>query len=174
METGRGFSLKMALLIAAVIAGLALADQYTKGLVERRMTLGQGIAVIPGFFDVVYVRNRGAAFGILSGVDSAWVQRGFTAFTLLAMAALVNIYRSFPPDERLGRVAVVMIGSGAVGNLIDRVQRGSVTDFLSFHIGQYQWPAFNLADSLITVGVCFLAYALIFHPQAPEAGRNGA
>lgn len=152
----------MGAIIFAVVTTLVVADQYTKGLVESSMTLGQGVNVIPGFFDIVYITNKGAAFGFLSRVDSVWIQRGFTAFTFVALGALVMIYRSFPPEVRVGRVAAVMIASGALGNLVDRIERGSVTDFLLVYIGKYQWPAFNLADSLISVGVALMAYSLIF------------
>ena len=163
MQTDNNSSYKTMVFILAVIATLAGADQYTKGLVETRLPLGEGVNVIPGFFDIVYITNKGAAFGFLAGVDSVWITRGFTAFTFVAMGVLVYLYRTFPPEATLGRVASVMIASGAMGNLIDRVQRGAVTDFLLVYIGKYQWPAFNLADSLISVGVVFMAYSLVFH-----------
>jgi len=176
MEKNTTAGWKELLLVLCIVAILAIADQWSKGLIETRMTLHQSVNVLPGFFDIVYIRNRGAAFGIMAGVDSVWVGRGFTIFTLFALAALAGLYRGFPPGERLGRAAITMIASGAVGNLWDRLEHGSVTDFLLFYIGKYQWPAFNLADSLITTGVVLLAYSLIFHmppeePQTPaEAG----
>ncbi|MDH5510854.1 MAG: signal peptidase II [Nitrospinota bacterium] len=162
MKEQGGSNVRTVSIIAMVITTLAVADQYTKGLVEARLSLGESMNIIPGFFDIVYITNKGAAFGFLSGVDSVWVHRGFTAFTLVAMVALVMMYRSFPPGVRLGRVAAVMIAAGAVGNLIDRIEQGYVTDFLLVYIGKYQWPAFNLADSLISVGVVFMAYSLVF------------
>ncbi|MDH5639626.1 MAG: signal peptidase II [Nitrospinota bacterium] len=161
---------KTVLTILAVVVVLVAADQYTKGLIEERFTLGSGVNVIPGFFDIVYVKNRGAAFGILAGVKSEWVMRGFLLFTVVAMGMLVWLYNSFGPEERLGRVSTVMIGAGAIGNFIDRLREGSVTDFLLFYIGEYQWPAFNVADSLITVGVAILALSIVMHN--PEEGSK--
>ncbi|MDH5637872.1 MAG: signal peptidase II [Nitrospinota bacterium] len=175
MKEQDGSNVKTVSIIAMVIATLAAADQYTKGLVEARLSLGESMKVIPGFFDIVYITNKGAAFGFLAGVDSVWVHRGFTAFTIVALGVLVMMYRSFPPDVRLGRVAAVMIASGAVGNLIDRIEQGYVTDFLLVYIGKYQWPAFNLADSLISVGVVFMAYSLVFftgHGEEPETDET--
>lgn len=151
-----------AAIIAFIVAALVAADQYSKGLIEATLPLGGGFNVIPGFFDIVHIRNSGAAFGLLSGVDSEWVSRGFMLFTLVALCALVMMYRTLPALERLSRAALVMIGAGAIGNLIDRVERGGVTDFLLFYIGEYRWPAFNVADSLITVGVVALAVTIVF------------
>ena len=152
--------------LALIVAALVAADQYTKGLIESSLPLGGGFNVIPGFFDIVHIRNTGAAFGLLSGVDSEWVSRGFMLFTVVALGALAAMYRSLPAGERLSRTALVMIGSGAIGNFIDRVERGGVTDYLLFYIGEYRWPAFNVADSLITVGVIALVVTIIF-PRRP-------
>ncbi len=159
--------------VPAVVAALVAADQLTKRMIEAVFILGESRPVIPGFFDLILIKNTGSAFGFLGQTGSAWVPRGFTAFTLIALVVIVMLYRSMSVQERIGRVALVMIGSGALGNLIDRVRNGAVTDFLLFYIGRYQWPAFNLADSLITVGVALLTYALVFHTQGTGKEPSG-
>ncbi len=145
--------------IVAILVGF---DQYTKSLIRKSMALGDGYNVIPGFCDLVYIQNTGAAFGFLSHVDSVWVHRGFSIFTVMALVVILFLYKTLATTEWQSRTALVMIGSGALGNFIDRIRLGSVTDFLLFYIGQYQWPAFNVADSLITSGVALLAYSLMF------------
>lgn len=149
-------------LVPAFVSAFVIIDQFTKRLIESSFSLGERVEVIPGFFHLIYIKNSGLAFGLLSQVDSIWIQRGFIAFTLVAVIVIVSLYRSMGPNERMGKISLVMIGTGALGNLGDRVRDGAVTDFLLFFIGPYHWPAFNVADSLITVGVAFLSYAMIF------------
>jgi len=149
-------------IVFAIVAILVGLDQYTKSLIRGSMALGDGYNVVPGFLDIVYIQNTGAAFGFLSQVDSVWVHRGFSIFTVMALVVIVFLYKTLATAEWQPKVALVMIGSGAVGNFIDRIRLGSVTDYILFYIGQYQWPAFNVADSLITCGVAFLAYSLVF------------
>ena len=149
-------------LIPAFVAGFVILDQFTKRLIESSFVLGERIPVIPGFFDLTYIKNSGLAFGLFSQVDSVWIQRGFMAFTIIALIIIVTLYRSMLSEERIAKISLVMIGTGALGNLADRIRDGGVTDFLLFFIGRYHWPAFNVADSLITVGVVFLSYAMIF------------
>ncbi len=153
------------------IAIFIAIDQYTKRLIESSLRLGESVNIIPGFFDITFIRNSGAAFGILSQHDSVWVQRGFTLFTLVALVIMYMLYKSTPSHDRVGRVALLFIAAGAIGNLIGRVQHGAVTDFLLFYIGEYRWPAFNVADSLITVGVFLLVYSMIFVQGKPDTGQ---
>lgn len=155
-------------LIPLVVAALIAADYVTKRMIEGSFRMGERRSVISGFFDLTFIKNTGAAFGFLADVDSVWVQRGFTAFTLVALVAVVLLYRSMEQSERVGRASLVMIGSGAVGNFIDRLREGAVTDFLLVYVNGYYWPAFNVADSLISVGVVLLAYTILFHTP-PEA-----
>jgi len=151
---------------APVLAALALvaADQATKMIIVSRFHMNESLEVIPGFFSIVYIRNRGAAFGMLSNIEGEWVSRGFMIVALVAIVAIAVLYRSLPSEDRASRASLVLIGSGALGNLIDRARYGSVTDFLLFYIGEYQWPAFNVADSCITIGVFILGYALMTTP----------
>lgn len=152
-------------------------DQLTKAMVVKTMGLGQKIVLIPNFLDLVHVRNRGAAFGILSAWDSAYRD---VFFYVLALGALIFLYIFLKQLPAHGKTAVITVGlifGGALGNIVDRLSRGSVVDFVSVHwydkkvawelLGynlhfDLQWPAFNVADSAITVGVIWLAFLMMF------------
>lgn len=146
-------------------AFLVTADLLTKLWIESALRLGESVPVIPGFFSIVYIKNRGASFGFLSQVEGNWVTYGFTVVAVIAIGVIIHIYRELPPEDMISRVSFVLIGSGAFGNLIDRFRSGAVTDFLLFYVGQWSWPAFNVADSCITVGVIVLGYAILFRPK---------
>lgn len=148
----------------SVSAFLIVADLLTKLWIESAFRLGDAVSVIPGFFSVVYIKNRGSAFGFLSQVPGNIVIYGFTVLAIVAIGFVIAMYRSLQPEDIFSRISFVLIGSGASGNLIDRFRSGSVTDFLLFYIGQWSWPAFNVADSCITVGVFILGYAILFKP----------
>jgi signal peptidase II len=108
------------------------------------------------------VRNRGAAFSLFSEAPAPVRLTLFIGITLVAIALIVSFYRRLAPGDRLSALSLGMILGGAVGNLIDRVARGEVVDFLHFRLwGGYEWPDFNLADSAIVVGVAFLVVELL-------------
>jgi signal peptidase II len=149
-------------------------DQVTKAAVTARIPLHTSVPVIDGFFDLTHVKNRGAAFGLFSSVESP-----FRALLLNAVAfavfvgILVYAFRTSPGSTRL-QVGLALILGGAVGNLADRIRLGSVTDFLDFSLGSYRWPAFNAADSAITIGVFLLALDIWRHPHATPDGEEPA
>ncbi|MFQ5585302.1 MAG: signal peptidase II [Thermodesulfobacteriota bacterium] len=137
-------------LLITVSALVVLLDQITKTVVTRLLSLHQTVEVINGFFNIVYIKNPGAAFGILRG----WGAVRTVLLILISLAALaVIVYLYGKTTGRLASFALSLIAGGAVGNLIDRVRFGEVIDFLDFSLCGYHWPAFNLADSAITVGV---------------------
>lgn len=140
----------LALTLAAVVLVL---DQATKLWVQASIGLWEGFAVIPGFFNLVHVLNKGAAFGLLNSHDFDWQRWFFIAVSLVATAVVLHLLRT----ERLAvpfmRAGLGLVLGGALGNLVDRVRTGLVVDFLDFHVGAHHWPAFNVADSAITVGV---------------------
>ena len=143
------------------IAGVVLLlDQVTKFLVMRHIRMFEVITVIPGFFNLTYVRNRGAAFGMLAGVPGAWRSAFFIIVTVIAVAAIVLLIRK--TSERLLVAAFSLIAGGALGNLIDRVRWGEVVDFIDWYVRSYHWPTFNIADSAITVGVGLLVIDMLF------------
>jgi signal peptidase II len=146
--------------------GVILLDQISKQVVIQALAVHEAVSVIPGFFDLVHVRNRGMAFGLLNrpGMD-------LTFYILVATTigvVLLMLYWLTRVDREDGRVLVALslIIGGAVGNLIDRLRLKEVVDFLDFYIGPHHWPAFNLADSAITVGALWLAVYMVFF-QSP-------
>lgn len=132
--------------LAAVVL---LADQATKWLVLQTMPLGEVIP-ITGFFNLVHVRNPGAAFSFLA--DAGGWQRWLFALFALGVSALLIFMMRRAPEQRLFCFAAALVIGGAIGNLIDRLVFGEVIDFLDFHWQGWHWPAFNIADSGITVG----------------------
>ena len=132
---------------------LVLADQFTKVLVLGSFQLGEGIPVT-GFFNLVRVHNAGAAFSFLAGA-SGWQRWFFTALGLVAAVVIVWMLKGHP-GQRLFCFALACILGGAVGNVIDRVLYGYVVDFLDFHWAGMHFPAFNVADSAISVGAACL------------------
>jgi len=137
----------------AIALVLVLADQFTKILVLGSFQLGEGIPVT-GFFNLVRVHNTGAAFNFLAEA-SGWQRWFFTALGLGAAVVIVWMLRNHP-GQRLFCFAMACILGGAVGNVIDRVLYGYVVDFLDFHWAGMHFPAFNLADSAISVGAACL------------------
>ena len=120
------------------------------------MRLHETRPILPGFFDLTYVRNTGAAFSMLAGRSAAFRIPFFTLISVLAGAAILSFVRRTPSSRRIALLACASVLGGAVGNLIDRLQHGEVIDFLSLHWRGFYWPAFNVADSFITVGVIVL------------------
>lgn len=153
--------------------GVLVLDQITKAAIEARIPLHTSVTVIEGFFDLTHVKNRGAAFGLFASIDSPLraLLLNAVAFAVF-VGILVYAFRTSTGSTRL-QVGLSLILGGAVGNLMDRLRLGSVTDFLDFSFGSYRWPAFNVADSAITVGVCLLALDIWRKPHEapPEAGQ---
>lgn len=132
---------------------VVLVDQATKFWVRTVFQPHDFKSVIPGFFNLVLVFNSGAAFGFLGGEQSTGRQVFFVAVALVALGVMGVAYRSFRNQGPLFAYALALIAGGAAGNLVDRLCFGVVTDFLDFYVQQYHWPAFNVADSAITIGV---------------------
>ena len=144
------------------VAGLVF-DQATKLYIDRSMRLFDSIPVVTDFFNITYVRNRGAAFSFLS--EASWRLPFFIGITLVASIAILVAFHKLRNDQKLAQVSLSMIFSGAIGNLIDRVRMGEVIDFLDVHWYRHHWPAFNVADSLICVGVFLLALDMLLEEK---------
>lgn len=141
------------LLTLVTLISLVL-DQATKLYVDAHFALHESVPVIDGLFHLTYVRNKGAAFGILA--DSSIRIPFFIGVSIVAMLGILWYLRTLRDDQRLGMLGLALIFSGAAGNLIDRIRYGEVIDFLDVFWRQHHWPAFNVADSAITVGVALL------------------
>jgi len=139
-------------LAALVGAAVLVADQVTKAIVERAMVLHETIPLLP-VFSLTYVRNTGAAFGVFGAAPAGIRLPLFLLVTVAAAWALISMLRRARPGQRLLVGALGAILGGAAGNFICRVRYGEVIDFLDAHWGTLHWPAFNVADSAITVGV---------------------
>jgi len=125
------------------------------------MPLHHSIPVIDNLFSLTYIRNTGAAFGILAGSAAAFRLPFLIVFSLVAIGFVVAMLRRLPEQESGLITALAFILGGAIGNLIDRFAYGEVIDFLDFYWGSYHWPAFNVADSFITMGVAITFFYLI-------------
>jgi signal peptidase II len=145
--------------IIACVAGLvAVLDQLTKYLAMQAIPLWTSKPVIDGFFNLVHVRNRGAAFGFLNNGDTDWQFWFFAGVTVLAAGALFWMAKTAPPRSKLFFFSLGLILGGAAGNFIDRCRFRYVIDFLDFYLKNWHWPAFNVADIGITVGVLLLIF----------------
>lgn len=149
------------------ISALVLAaDQATKAAAERWLTPYEPREVLP-FFDLTLAYNPGAAFSLLAGAGG-WQRWLFAALAVVISLALIVWLRRLPLSERWTGSALALIVGGALGNLVDRLLHGEVIDFLDFHWAGYHWPAFNLADSAISVGAAILVVLGLFAPTRRE------
>jgi signal peptidase II len=150
--------------------GTLLLDQVSKLAIVQSFSLGESKVVIPGCFNLVYIVNRGAAFGFLNRADITWQRTFFIAATLVAVAVIVHLLRSNTAREPFLTWGLGLILGGALGNLADRIRLGSVVDFLDFHFGARHWPAFNVADIAITVGA--FAVIISMYRKRKHASRS--
>jgi signal peptidase II len=147
-------------LVVKVLIAIVLLDQATKIIVDRTMPLHHSIPVIKNLFSLTYIRNTGAAFGILADSHEFFRLTFLIAFSLAAIGFILVMLRRLSENEKTLTIALAFILGGAAGNLIDRLIYGEVIDFLDFYWSGYHWPAFNVADSFITIGVLVMLFRL--------------
>jgi len=138
---------------------VVVADQLSKLWVLNNMVLHESFPVISGWFNMTSVRNPGAAFGLFSTFSDTVRTSFLVGVTLLALVLLTVFYIKSKPHEGVARLAASMVVGGAIGNLIDRVRFGEVVDFLDVYVGSHHWPAFNIADSAITIGISLFVWS---------------
>ncbi|MBX7145171.1 MAG: signal peptidase II [Oligoflexia bacterium] len=155
-------------MMLCVIAVVVAVDQVTKLWIVANFRLGELRPVISGLFDLTYTLNRGAAFGIFSGVSDGLRQIVLAITTAVALLAVLYFLSRDFRGRLHAQVALALILGGAIGNLIDRVRIGAVIDFLDFYVQNYHWPAFNVADSCICIGV-FVLILLRPNHKIPES-----
>ena len=148
-------------LVGGWLVFILIADQLTKFIVDRTMPLHHSVPVIDNWFSLTYIRNTGAAFGFLAGSAAAFRLPFLIVFSLVAIGFVVVMLRRLPDQETGLITALAFILGGAIGNLIDRFAYGEVIDFLDFYWSGYHWPAFNVADSFITIGVAITVFYLV-------------
>jgi len=157
----------------AIVSTLVVVfDQASKLHIDYHFDLYESYPIIRGLFSLTYIRNKGAAFGILA--DSSFRVPFFIFISILAILAILWFLRQRHDVQRLGNFGLALVFSGAIGNLIDRVRLGEVIDFIDVYWRQYHWPAFNVADSAITVGVAFLLLEMWTERDAPERENPSA
>jgi signal peptidase II len=149
-------------LLVVVAGGVLIIDQATKALILMHLPLGGSLPVIPGFFAITHVHNPGGAFGFLATMSAEVRSLLFVAVSLLAVGLIVYFYWQTPSRQRVLAFGLALVLGGAIGNLVDRIRFGVVVDFLDVYIQDLHWPAFNVADSAITVGVFIFAFYLLF------------
>jgi signal peptidase II len=152
----------------AIIAGLVvLADQVSKAFILKLLPYHQSTTIIKGFFDITHIRNPGGAFGLMANMSPIVRTVIFLFISSLAVGLIFYFYKKTPSSQSFLATAFALIFGGAIGNLIDRVRFGNVVDFLDIYLGNFHWPAFNIADSAITVGIFIFLFHLLFK-KMPE------
>ncbi len=145
-----------------IAISVVLFDRLTKWFVASHIALHDGIQVIPGFFRITHVENTGAAFSLFADSSSHWKMAFLIAFSLAALLIVLGLLWRGSHTMATTAIGLSLILGGALGNLWDRLLTGRVVDFLLFYVGQYEWPAFNVADSAIVVGAVLLAVEIVF------------
>ncbi len=151
----RRFHLLLALFVVCL-------DRATKWVVAKKIPLHDGIQIIPGFFRLTHVENRGAAFGLFADSTSSWTVGVLVLCSLVALVIVIALLWRNSHSMNVTGIGLALILGGALGNLWDRLLTGRVVDFLLFYIGPYQWPAFNVADSAIVIGAGLLVFEILF------------
>jgi signal peptidase II len=165
-----GIVLVKGLFFSLSILFVIVSDQWTKLLVIEHFDYGESVAMIRDFFSLTYVRNTGAAFGFLASANPGFRVPFFLVVPIIAMVVLGFLYRDLPKNARYRAMALGLVSGGAVGNLIDRIRLGYVVDFLDLHWKTaYYFPAFNVADSAICVGVAILLLSTLSKKDDPNA-----
>ena len=138
------------------LTAIVLLDQFLKAYIGSTMSLHESIPVIEGYFNITYVKNPGAAFGFLANSAPEFRSLFLISVTVIAIVLILYFISKSTAKEVFLTFSLSLILGGAVGNLIDRIRFGEVTDFLDFYISSYHWPAFNVADSAISLGALIL------------------
>ncbi len=150
-----------------LILTILILDQVSKILILRNIPYGTSLTVIPGFFNLTHVRNRGAIFGFMSHSGNPAVYALITAASLAALGLVAYFFVRVPAQDKLLRTTLALILGGALGNQIDRLFRGFVVDFVEIYVKSFHWPSFNVADSCISIGAVLLIY-VFFLKKGPK------
>ena len=147
--------LKKSILIPFIAVPVIILDVVTKMIIVKQVAFHETIKVLP-FINIVHIENKGAAFGLFAGLGNVF-------FIIISLVAIVFIaYYLKTVQKKMEIISLSLVLGGAVGNLIDRIRIGKVTDFIDFYINNWHWPSFNVADSALTVGIILFLWANIF------------
>jgi len=157
------------ILILICVLGL---DQATKQWIHSSLHLYERVSIIPNYFHLTYIRNQGAAFGLFSSQAESFRMPFFIGVSLVAIVFIGFFFHKARPDQLLIGAALGLVLGGAVGNLIDRMRLGEVIDFIDVHWRHLHWPAFNVADIAICVGVGLLGIEMLFLDKGPTGQES--
>ena len=152
----------------SIAAAVFALDRVTKSAIESRVSFLDTYNVIPGFFDIVHSQNRGIAFGLFNDGTSQWRTLLLVVFSLAAVGIVATMLWNAGRLERLSWFGLSLILGGAGGNVFDRIVWGRVTDFLEFYVSTFYWPAFNIADSAICLGIGLMALEMLRKPPSQD------
>lgn len=147
-------------------------DQWTKWLVEAHLSDHASIEVIPGLLNFTHVRNTGVAFGLFATRGNLWGTMILTLLGIAALAFVVYYFKIVPRRDRPLLIALALVMGGAVGNLLDRILRGAVTDFVDFYYGTYHWHTFNVADTAISIGIGLMILGTFLQRDDPTLATD--
>jgi signal peptidase II len=150
------------LLFISIALAVIILDQTTKLIISGSIKYYESIPVIKGFFNLVHVRNRGMAFGMMNRPDPGMAYYLLIGLTIFAIVLMIIWFLKIRHEEKRLLFGLSLILGGALGNLIDRIRLREVVDFLDVYMGSYHWPAFNVADSAISIGALWIAVNIIF------------
>ncbi len=162
---------KYFILIAVIVL---LLDRIAKWAVASNIALHDSVLVIPGFFRLTHVQNTGAAFGLFAESSAQWKVGALVIFSVVALLIVCALLWKNGHSLSTTSIGLSLILGGALGNLWDRLFTGHVVDFLDFYIGNYHWPAFNVADSAIVIGAILLVSEIVFAKSASETVKSSS
>ncbi|MCF8054027.1 MAG: signal peptidase II [Deltaproteobacteria bacterium] len=153
--------MKKYIIFTTIAVCVIFFDQYSKFLLLTKMLPYESIPVIDGFFNIVSIRNPGAAFGIFASFPLSWRMPLFIGVAILATAFIIYSLLEMGDEDKRTPVALSLIFAGMVGNTTDRLRFGEVIDFIDCYIGSWHWPAFNIADSALSLGAFLLLFIIL-------------
>ncbi|MBT3922619.1 MAG: signal peptidase II [Nitrospina sp.] len=159
-------------LLLIISGSMIVLDQYTKFMVTLHIPLNYSVQVVEGFFNLTHIRNSGVAFGLFADQQYEYKALMFITISTIAIMAILVIFHQNPKSKKLVQMGLILIFSGAIGNLIDRTLHGEVIDFVDFVFKGYHFPAFNIADSCITIGVSLMVIDLFFDTTEPDSNSE--
>lgn len=168
------FLINKYLFLFVISSALIVIDQYTKFMVTLHIPLNYSVKVVDGFFNLTHIRNSGVAFGIFSDQHSELKPYLLIFISIIAIMAILIIFHQTGKNKKMAQTGLVLVFSGAIGNLIDRVLHKEVIDFIDFFIHNNHWPAFNIADSCITIGVMLMVADMFVSGETSSSSDSHA
>jgi len=148
--------------LTIISVSVVILDQTTKWIINRTIPLYDVVPVIPGFFNLIHIQNPGSAFGLFAGRSHLFRMVFLTTAAIVAAGLVLYLYKKTPREYPFLSIGLALIFGGAIGNMIDRVCFGQVIDFIDLYIGNFHWPAFNIADIAISIGMIIFGFHIIF------------